>query len=91
MPTISIHRPHHLPIGDARDIVDQVAATLRDRFGLDGNWQGDTLHFARTGVQGQIALQANAVDVCAELGMLLAPLKGMVESEIRRKLDEHFG
>ena len=26
----------------------------------------------------------------AELGLMLAPLKGMVEQEIRRKLDEHF-
>jgi len=28
--------------------------------------------------------------VSAELGMLLSPLKGMIEQEIRRKLDEHF-
>jgi hypothetical protein len=28
--------------------------------------------------------------VTAELGMLLSPLKGTIEDEIRRKLDEQF-
>lgn len=90
MPTIAIHRPHRLPLARARAVVDDVAAHMHEKFGLAGGWQGDTLHFSRPGVSGSIALSADAVDVRAELGLLLAPLKGMVEAEIRRKLDEHF-
>jgi len=33
---------------------------------------------------------SDVIAVKAELGMMLTPLKGMVEQEIRRKLDEHF-
>lgn len=90
MPTIAIHRPHRLPIAQARAVVDEVAARMHEKFGLAGGWQGDTLLFSRPGVNGSIALTVDAVDVRAELGLLLAPLKGMVEAEIRRKLDEHF-
>jgi len=41
-------------------------------------------------VTGSIAVESDAIQVQADLGMMLAPLKGMVEQEIRRKLDEHF-
>jgi putative polyhydroxyalkanoate system protein len=91
MPKIDSRRPHQLSLTEARAVVDQVAARMREKFGMDGQWQGDTLRFARPGVSGSIEVGADAIQVKAELGMMLAPLKGMVEQEIRRKLDEHFG
>lgn len=90
VPTIAIHHPHRLPLSRARVVVDDVAARMREKFGLAGDWQGDTLHFSRPGVSGWIALSAEAVDVRAELGLLLAPLRAAVEAEIRRKLDEQL-
>ena len=90
MPKIDIRRPHQLPIAEARAVVDQVAARMHEKFGMDGRWQGDTLLFSRPGVSGSIAVGSDAIQVKAELGLLLAPLKGTVEQEIRRKLDEHF-
>ncbi|MBT2142536.1 MULTISPECIES: polyhydroxyalkanoic acid system family protein [unclassified Rhodanobacter] len=90
MPKIDIRRPHQLSIAEARAVVDQVAARMHEKFGMDGRWQDDTLLFSRPGVSGSIAVGSDAIQVKAELGLLLAPLKGMVEQEIRRKLDEHF-
>ena len=91
MPKIAIHRLHQLSLIEARAVVDQVALRMREKFGMQGQWQGDTLSFSRPGVSGTIAVTSDAIQVNAELGMMLAPLKGMVEQEIRRKLDEHFG
>ncbi|KRE89178.1 polyhydroxyalkanoic acid synthase [Frateuria sp. Soil773] len=91
MPKIDIRRPHHLPLAEARGVIDQVAARMREKFGMEGQWQGDTLRFSRPGVNGAIAVGSDEIHVSAELGMMLSPLKGMVEQEIRRKLDEHFG
>ncbi len=54
-------------------------------------WRGDTCEFSRSGVNGSIAVPRDTVHVQAQLGMMLSPLKGMVEQEIERKLDEHFG
>ena len=90
MPKIDIRRLHQLSIAEARAIVDQVAARMHEKLGMDGQWQGDTLHFSRPGATGTIAVSSDAIQVHAELGLMLSPLKGMVEQEIRRKLDEHF-
>ncbi len=90
MPSIDIRRPHQLSIADARAVVDQVAARMHEKFGMTGQWQGDTLGFSRPGLNGSIAVESSAIQVRAQLGMMLTPLKGMIEEEIRRKLDEHF-
>ena len=90
MPSIEIHRPHQLSIAEARVVVDQVAARMHEKLGIEGQWQGDTLRFSRPGVSGTIAVSGDAIKVNAELGLMLSPLKGMIEQEIRRKLDEHF-
>jgi putative polyhydroxyalkanoate system protein len=91
MPKIDIRRPHALSPDEARAVVDKVAARMREKFDMQSQWQGDTLHFSRSGVSGAIAVAPEAVHVTAELGLMLSPLKGMVEQEIRRKLDAHFG
>jgi putative polyhydroxyalkanoate system protein len=90
MPKIDIRKPHQLPVADARAVVEQVAAKMREKFGMEGQWQGDTFVFSRQGVSGSIAVEPAAIQVRAELGLMLSPLKGLVEQEIRRKLDEHF-
>ena len=54
-------------------------------------WQGDTLVFRRSGVDGQIRVDAKSVRVTVELGFLLLAIRGSVEREIRRYLDEEFG
>ena len=91
MPKIDIRRPHQLSIEEARAVVDKVAARMQEKFGMAAQWQGDTLQFSRPGVSGTIAVDSDAIQVKADLGMMLTPLKGMIEQEIRRKLDEHFG
>lgn len=90
MPRIDIQRQHTLGPERARAVVEQIAGRMREKFGADTRWDGDTLHFTRSGVDGSIVVGAGDVRVAARLGMLLAPLKPMVEEEIRRKLDEHF-
>jgi putative polyhydroxyalkanoate system protein len=90
MPKIDIHRPHQLSIAEARAVVDKVAERMQEKFAMGGQWQGDTFQFSRSGVSGSIAVESDAIWVKAELGIMLSPLKGMVEQEIRRKLDEHF-
>lgn len=91
MPRIDIRRPHALPPDQARAVVDKVAARMREKFDMQSQWRGDDLHFSRPGVNGTIAVAPDSVHVTAELGLMLAPLKGLVEQEIRRKLEEYFG
>ncbi|SFW63413.1 MULTISPECIES: polyhydroxyalkanoic acid system family protein [Luteibacter] len=91
MAKIDIRRPHGTTLENARTVVEKVAARISEKFGTEGQWDGDTMSFARSGVKGAIEVTATDVHVTAELGMLLSPLRGTIEDEIRRKLDEQFG
>jgi putative polyhydroxyalkanoate system protein len=90
MPSIDIRHPHTKSPGQARKAVEEVAAKLGERFDMTFDWQGDTLNFSRSGVEGKIALLPDALRVTANLGFLLSAMKGPIESEIRRVLGEKF-
>jgi len=90
MPGIDIRHPHSMTLPKARKAVEEVADKLAERFDLEYDWDGDTLNFNRTGVDGKIALSPQQLHVTAQLGFLLATLKGPIESEIKRVLNERF-
>ncbi|RPE81754.1 polyhydroxyalkanoic acid system family protein [Vulcaniibacterium tengchongense] len=91
MPSIDIRHSHSLPPAQARQAVQDVAEKLAERFGVDYLWQGDTLAFSRSGVDGKIALAPQQLHITANLGFLLGAMKGPIEAEIRRVLNERFG
>lgn len=91
MSTIDIRHAHTLPDPQARTAMENVAAKLSERFGLESQWRGDVLDFNGSGVGGAIELQPGAVRVTANLGFLLSTMKPMVESEIQRVLKEKLG
>mgnify|MGYP002663536589 CR=1 FL=1 len=69
---------------------DEVAAKLAERFDMQYGWDGNTLNFSRSGVDGKIKLSPKKLHVTAQLGFLLSALKGPIESEIGRVLGEKF-
>jgi len=91
MSNIDVSHAHALPHDQARAAIEQVAAKLSERFGLQSQWRGEVLDFSGSGVDGAIELQPGAVRVTAKLGFLLSAMKGMVESEIQRVLKEKLG
>ncbi|WP_101924819.1 MULTISPECIES: polyhydroxyalkanoic acid system family protein [Luteimonas] len=90
MAGIDITHPHALPKAQARTAVEAVAQKLSERFDMQYDWAGDTLNFKRSGVDGKIALLPDSLHVTAKLGFLLAAMKGPIEAEIRRVLQEKF-
>jgi putative polyhydroxyalkanoate system protein len=90
MTHIVVHRDHPLTLDQARQAAEALAAQLADHYDIDYHWQGDALHFERSGVSGHIALEPGTVRVSARLGFLLVPLKQRLEQEIHRYLDEMF-
>ncbi|MCC7635552.1 polyhydroxyalkanoic acid system family protein [Stenotrophomonas rhizophila] len=91
MSSIDIRHAHALPADQARQAIEDVAAKLADRFGLRSNWAGEVLNFTGSGVDGAIELLPGQVRVTATLGFLLSAMKGMVEGEIQRVLQEKLG
>ena len=90
MASIDIQHPHTRAPPRARQAVQEIADKLADRFGAECRWDGDILDFTRSGIDGRIALLPGQVHVTAQLGFLLGAMKGPIEAEIRRVLDERF-
>ena len=90
MSSIDIRHSHSLPPAKARKAVEDIAKKLASKFDMDYGWDGDTLNFNRSGVDGHIHLGDKQIRVTAQLGFLLSALKGTVEQEIRRVLAERF-
>lgn len=90
MSRIDIRHAHSLPKAKAHKAIEEVAATLAERFQIESSWDGDVLNFSRAGVDGHIALAPKELHVQAKLGFLAAMFKDSIESEIRRVLDERF-
>ncbi|HEY0860178.1 polyhydroxyalkanoic acid system family protein [Pseudoxanthomonas sp. F37] len=90
MASIDIQHPHSKTPAQARKAIEGVAKKLSERFDMDYDWDGDTLNFSRSGVEGRIALLTDTLRVTATLGFLLSAMKGPIEAEIRRVLSEKF-
>jgi len=88
--SIDIRHSHSLPHAKARKAVEEVAKKLAERFEIEYEWDGDDLHFNRSGVKGKIALAPKQLHVTAKLGFMESIFKGPIESEIKRVLDERF-
>lgn len=91
MASILISRKHKKTMSEARAAVDRVAKGIAQKFSVSHEWDGDTLHFSRPGVDGRIVLGKGTVKVEATLGFLLTVIKSSVEDEIERHLEKEFG
>ena len=89
--SLHIQYPHSKPHAQARELAEQVAQQMKDEFAMDYRWEGDVLHFERTGVTGQLTVAPDVVVVEAKLGFLLMALKPRIESEVKKFLGQHFG
>lgn len=91
MSHIDIRRKHSRPLKDARAAIERVAEHIADKFDVEYGWRGNSMEFSRGGVDGHIAVSSKEVHVTATLGFLLGAIKGPIEREIQRYLDEEFG
>ena len=90
MSRIDIRHPHSLSKAKARKAIEDVARKLAEKFDMDYGWEGDTLNFSRSGVDGHIVLGPDDLHVHAKLGFLTAMFKEPSEGEIKRVLKEKF-
>ena len=91
MSQIDIRRTHSRPLKDARAAIERVAQHIAEKFDVEYGWEGNRMGFSRGGVDGQIAVTGKEIHVTATLGFLLGAIKGPIEREIQRYLDEEFG
>jgi putative polyhydroxyalkanoate system protein len=91
MSEIRVCRAHGVTLKRARKGAERIAEELGEEFGLDHEWEDNTLHFHRMGVTGHIEVGKKDVDIYVKLGFLLIALGPRIEHEIDRFCDENFG
>jgi len=90
MSDISIRRKHGKTHAEARAAAEHMAAELKNEFDLDYAWDGEVMHFKRSGVCGELTLDGEEVVLCIRLGFFLSALKASVEREVHKFFDENF-
>ena len=90
MPSIHIERSHDKSMKYAKAAVERVAKSIAERFDVEYAWEGSTLHFERSGIDGHIALSKGKVQVAVNLGFLLMALRGPIERSIHDHIDREF-
>ena len=90
MSDISIRRKHGKRPADARAAAEHMTRELQDEFDLDCTWDGEVMHFKRSGVSGELTLDSENVSLCIALGFPLSAFKSSIEREVNRFFDENF-
>lgn len=91
MADLNIKRKHALGLKKAKLAAQKVADDLAEHFDMKSEWQGQELHFSRSGVQGMMQVTKDSVEVNAKLGMLLSAFKPKIEEQIGKNFDKYFG
>ena len=90
MSTIDVRAIHKMSLDDAQMAADELASELAERFDVDYGWDGDVIHFERSGVAGTITVGKSEIHVVAKLGLLLIMLRDRIEADIRHYLSKRF-
>ncbi len=91
MSVIDIHAHHQLSHDEAQRAAEELSRDLSRKFSIDYCWEGDSIHFQRPGVHGEIQIGPSELHIKAHLGFMLMMLKNPIELEVVRYLKEHFG
>ena len=91
MSRIYIQREHQLDRKTVRKRAEALARQLRDEYGGNYRWEGDTVHYSYAGgIDARLTLQDEDILVDVKLGVLMLMMKGALGREIERYLDEHL-
>lgn len=90
MPDICITQGHKLTHKKARAAAQRVAEQMTSEFDVTSEWDGDILHFARSGVSGQLVLADKQARIEISLGFLFKAFAPAVEQKVAAKMKSVF-
>ncbi len=86
-----IERAHRLGVRRARQVATDIMGELAEKYALEHHWDGNTLRFSRTGLNGTVSVSKAAIVLEIELGFMLALLESRIEAEVHAELDRWLG
>jgi len=83
-------KSHSLPVTKAKALVQKAAKGIIDEYDLSSEWKGNTLHFHRSGVDGQVHVGDSEIRLSVSLSFLLKPLKSSIVNRVERDFNRLF-
>jgi putative polyhydroxyalkanoate system protein len=90
MSQIHLKRKHTIGLKKAKVAAQKVADDLAQEYGMTSEWEGDSLRFNRSGVDGVLRVSKDAVELDAKLGFLLSAFRHRIEEHINENFDRYF-
>lgn len=92
MSDISITRSHQLSAESLRTLAESLVGKLQSRHGGDFRWENDhCVHYQHgTNAEARVEFDDSELHIDIKLSKLLSLMKPMIESEIKRYLDEYL-
>lgn len=90
MADISITHKHKLSHKKAKAAAQKVADQLAEEYGMESEWDGDVLHFKRSGVSGTLELAEHEARMDITLGFLMKAFSSTIEQKIQANIKKVF-
>ena len=95
MPEVKIERQHTLGLKAARMAAARWVKEAETEWGMqcrtETGARQDTVYFERSGASGCLTVSGERFDLQLKLGLMLGPLAGHIEQQIRKSLDAPLG
>jgi len=88
MSLIHLRKKHALGRAKARKTAEKLADSLAAEYNAKYQWHNNDLKLTAKGVQGLLHVGHDMVDIKVDLGVMLRPFKGKIESRIKAQLDD---
>ncbi len=91
MAEINIVQEHKLTPKKAHEAAQKVADEMAEEFDMECKWDGDVLHFERSGVHGSLTLAKKEAQMHIKLGFMMSAFSGKIESKVAEHMKKVFG
>ena len=91
MAAIHVTQPYTMSHADLKKGLDELAEKLGEQYQLNCDWDSeDCMGIRRSGIDGQLTVGKQEIELTLNLGMLMSAFKGVIEREITTFIDEHI-
>ena len=91
MARIRLSKTHDKSEEQVNALVDKLERELCREFDLSSKRSNDKVILQRRGVDGQLTMDKQRVDIDIKLGMMASMFAPQLEAIVREKLDEYLG
>jgi putative polyhydroxyalkanoate system protein len=89
MAKFSVNKTFTMSKEEVREAAEQLAEQLKADHGLKYYWQGDSVKFSRSGIDGVLKIEADAIRLDVKLGLLASAFERPLKKAMNEYLDKY--